>query len=56
VDATGRIVSQPLTGMVIEAGTHILDVDTNALPAGLYTLRLTTATGTESSSIIKVIR
>ncbi len=56
VDATGRIIIRPLSRSFLETGTHTLDVETETWPAGLYTLRLITSAGTESTSIVKVIR
>lgn len=45
VDVLGREVLTAASG-AFEAGAHVLEIDTSALPAGLYVARVATATAT----------
>lgn len=52
VDALGRTVKNVLENEVVQAGTHLLNVDLQGLPVGVYHYQLTTSTGVLRKSLV----
>ncbi len=53
LDLAGRIVSTPANG-ILEQGSHTIQADLEAAPAGVYVIRLTTPSGTETLRAVKL--
>lgn len=52
VDALGRTVKNVLDNEVVQAGTHLLNIDLQGLPVGVYHYQLTTSTGILRKSLV----
>jgi len=52
VDALGRTVKNVLENEVLQAGAHLLNVDLQGLPIGVYHYQLTTSTGVLRKSLV----
>ena len=53
LDIAGRIVSTPVTGN-LESGSHTVSTDLQNAPAGIYVIRLTTPSGSETLRAVKL--